>query len=970
MSHHILEREPATSRPGSMRNATRTRFGGRLWGGRRCGLRLMLFVYFTGVAAASARSDDTSPPAATSAASTESSLASRQKILDLFALLHSQDESEADRAREQLNAMGLAPQEVELGAKLMHPDVGVRVGLARELASSSSPNELDLLLELTRDLDATVRRSALEAAQSVTLGPTLAKRIAEMAESDSDAVVRGYAKLINAEVQARGGSATAANNQPAEATESPAPQPPTTAGPAASAPPELPPVAPDETRSVDFNPREPLDSPQSLPRGLKPTLPSHPEAAAEGDDEHGREPLPFPDFENPSSFRAPSESRTLPDRTPRTLLVPVVPFWMQRPEDASSSAGLAADANVGSYFEPEPGTELVQPAAAALLQEDGLRPDVLGRPLEPPFGADEPPLTEVVEPIFTLPVDSTLGFAGPSSVIGRNEQFDSHFVPMEDRWRMGFPAWDRYGRNHPYLDDYPSVPGHWWDPYNQNVLKGDYPIIGQHTFLNVTVQNRNINNFQQVPTGTTPFESTFNPFQENFFGNPRQYQNLNFTSVRFDLFHGNALVFKPLDWQIRLTPTFNRNYLRVNELAIVNPDVRKGTRRTRHDFSLEEWFVEAKLADIGPDYDFLSARAGSQFFNSDFRGFIFSDTNRAVRLFGTRFGNRDQFNLLWFDQTEKETNSLLNTWDDRHQNTLIANYYRQDFIFPGYTAQASYHYNNDNPSFKFDENNFLVRPDPVGVFLPHRVEAHYLGFAGDGHIGRINISNAFYWALGDDSRNPLAGEKQDIDAKMFALELSLDRDWVRFRTSFFHSSGDDDIFDDKARGFDSIFDNPNFAGGEFSYWQRQAVRLFGVNLVQNNSLVPDLRSSKIQGQSNFVNPGLDLVNFGMDFEITPKMKLITNANYLWFNTTHVLEIFTFQNHIDPEIGIDLSAGIEYRPLLNDNVIIIAGFAALIPGKGFDDLYGTFANPAEILADRPKVEAENLYSNFLEVIVQY
>ena len=34
------------------------------------------------------------------------------------------------------------------------------------------------------------------------------------------------------------------------------------------------------------------------------------------------------------------------------------------------------------------------------------------------------------------------------------------------------------------MDDYPRYVG--WDPYNQNVLKGDYPITGQHTFLNVT----------------------------------------------------------------------------------------------------------------------------------------------------------------------------------------------------------------------------------------------------------------------------------------------------------------------------------------------------------------------------------------------------------------------------------------------------------------------------------------------------
>ncbi len=107
-----------------------------------------------------------------------------------------------------------------------------------------------------------------------------------------------------------------------------------------------------------------------------------------------------------------------------------------------------------------------------------------------------------------------------------------------------------------------------------------------------------------------------------------------------------------------------------------------------------------------------------------------------MRLFGTRLANRDQFNLIYFDQTEKDTNSGLNTFDDRHQNTLIANYYRQDFIWPGYTAQVSFHYNHDQADFQFDKNDFLVRPDPAGVFQPHEVDSHYIGWTGDGHINR------------------------------------------------------------------------------------------------------------------------------------------------------------------------------------------------------------------------------------------
>jgi hypothetical protein len=283
----------------------------------------------------------------------------------------------------------------------------------------------------------------------------------------------------------------------------------------------------------------------------------------------------------------------------------------------------------------------------------------------------------------------------------------------------------------------------------------------------------------------------------------------------------------------------------------------------------------------------------------------------------------------------------------------------QDFIFPGYTAQWSVHYNHDDPTFKFDKNDFLVRPDPVGVFTPHELDVVYLGWAGDGHINRLNVNHAFYWALGRDSRNPLAGREQEINAQFGAIELSYDRDWVRFRTSFLYASGDENPRNSQACGFDGVFDNPNFAGGEFSYWQRQSIRLFGVNLTNRESLFANLRSSKTQGQSNFVNPGLLLYNVGADFELTPKCRLITNANFLWFDHTEPLRVLTFQERIDTEIGTDLSAGLEIRPYLNNNVIINLGAATLLPGRGFHDLYDELRDPIG-----------PLFAAFVDVILTY
>jgi hypothetical protein len=610
---------------------------------------------------------------------------------------------------------------------------------------------------------------------------------------------------------------------------------------------------------------------------------------------------------------------------------------MRRPSRTCHAAWLVLLAAAAGRAQPPaeglPRPALLPPPAGA----EAPRFPFLDRPLE-----SEPPAPDFVPmpdggPPLRYPFDPPLGFTGPSGVLPRDVQGDGDFVPVEDRWRIGLPAWDRYGNGHPPLDDYPYDLGTFFNPYKQNVLKGDYPIIGQHTFLNVTGLSLTLIDTRQVPTGTTPFESTARPREEEFFGSPNQLVTNQFLFLTVDLFHGDAS-FKPIDWRFLLTPAFNVNTLNVDELAVVNPDVRKGTQRDRDFFTLQEYFVEAKLADLSPNYDFVSLRVGSQPFISDFRAFLFSDVNRAVRLFGTAFSNRDQFNLAFFRQAEKDTNSGLNTIQDRGQDIVLANYYRQDFIFPGYTVQASLTYNHDPASFKFDRNNFLVRPDPVGTFAPHTLDVGYVGLAGDGHIGRYNITHQFYWAFGHDSQNPLANQAQSISAQMAAVELSYDRDWARFRTSFFYSSGDRNINNGHATGFDSILDNPNFAGGQFTYFEREAIGLFGANLTNRLTLIPDLRASKTQSQSNFVNPGLLLYNIGFDADLTPKLKMINNCNFLWFDSVEVLRQFTFDRGIDSRIGTDISSGYEYRPLLSNNVVMVFGVATLIPGGGFKSLF--------------------------------
>lgn len=235
-----------------------------------------------------------------------------------------------------------------------------------------------------------------------------------------------------------------------------------------------------------------------------------------------------------------------------------------------------------------------------------------------------------------------------------------------------------------------------------------------------------------------------------------------------------------------------------------------------------------------------------------------------------------------------------------------------------------------------------------GVPLPHTIRSYYAGWTGNGHIKGVNVSNAFYQALGTDSFNAIAGRPVNINAQMGALELSKDRDWLRFRVSLFWASGDRQSRVGQTRqsstasGFDSILDDTQFAGGPFSFWDREGIRLTstGVALVTPFSLLPDLRSNKEEGQSNFVNPGVRIYNAGIDADLTPKLRGFVNVSYLQFDRMESLTYLLFQSEVHRGIGTDTGLGVSYRPPLTENMVLTAGVSSLAPDLGLRNIYNS------------------------------
>jgi hypothetical protein len=464
--------------------------------------------------------------------------------------------------------------------------------------------------------------------------------------------------------------------------------------------------------------------------------------------------------------------------------------------------------------------------------------------------------------------DDDSGSSDPLQPASRWQAAGTGLVAVHpDRWQL----LDGYGVQVPR--------GSLIDPYNQNPLKGDFPFRGSKTFLRL--------------------DGVLNPVIVDTNQDAVDTQINTDLVLAAEVFHGSTAQFKPKDWAFKVSGKgiFNRG----------NVDV--------DDFALLEAFGEVKIADLNSYYDFVAVRAGSQFFKSDFNGFIFQDFNLGAQFFGNLNADQSQYTAAYVS-VQKQTPAGGTEFESQDQDVAFLNWFQEDVFIQGFDTVFSFHLNQDR---QIDQQD---------------LDVSYVGFATAGHLGRVVVAPTVYFAFGEDEDL----STNDVSAYFAGVEFEYPRNSVNFRAAAFTASGDDDPADDKDEGFDSIKDNINLFGGNASFV------IGGANFgTRPNSFIPSFRS--VATRSNFVNPGIILINGGVDVVITPTVFFESNVNYFAFVEGDGFNVGDIDGDglddtlLSDDIGVEVNAAVTWRVFLNENFVIKLAVNGFSPGDGGEFFLG-------------------------------
>jgi hypothetical protein len=480
-------------------------------------------------------------------------------------------------------------------------------------------------------------------------------------------------------------------------------------------------------------------------------------------------------------------------------------------------------------------------------------------------------------------------------------------VPVNTRWQ----TYD--------LEGVPQYGYHLWDPYHQNRIKGDYPLEGKWFLEEDVFQNfvyksrRNIDYSSNPDVAGVPFHAHNNFMDQNtIFG----------TEIR----HNDDRFF-PSDFRIHVDGT--TDYKR-DPTPFFSP-----THSEAHA-QVFDAFADIQIHNFGDvNFNQMFLRGGLQFFKSDFHGLIFNDVGLGGRLFGNSLSNRLRYDFAALKLFQKDVVSGFIDFSKPSQHfVMIAHMVYEDLFFQGWNSEWSFHWNHDprRPSVA----------DKVGGPNLNQ-DTYYIGTTFNGHIDRWIFNPALYGVFGTTDHNegglPVT---HDVRAWTGVLDLEYPLDYWKFRFGYVYASGDGNPNDKTDTGFDSISDAVNLFGGPISFFVGENIKFGKNDYKRANSFFDDFRG--FNNQANYVNPGLQLVNGGLDTTITPRVTLSLNANWIYYNKPGA-----FQDVKSPATVLHHNAGVEevifirWKPFLhqiNDLVILDTGFSVLQPLGAIKDTFGS------------------------------
>jgi hypothetical protein len=482
------------------------------------------------------------------------------------------------------------------------------------------------------------------------------------------------------------------------------------------------------------------------------------------------------------------------------------------------------------------------------------------------------------------------------------------------------------------LDGVPQYGYHLWDTYNQNVIKGDFPLTEKwftetDVFRNFVFKERRNLDFTKVLPENKFFSHNNFEDENTIFGTEIRHNDDRFFPANFR-FHIDGAV----DWK---------------------SDINVFDRRSEGHAQIFDAFSDVQLHNFGSvNFNQMFLRGGIQNFKSDFHGLIFNDVGLGGRIFGNSLSNRLRYDFVVLKLFQKDAVSGLIDFSKASQHTvMISRFTWEDFLVKGWNSEWSVHWNHDPRKINGSDANQL------------NLDTYYVGTTLNGNLGRFIFNPAIYGVFGT-ADHLIDGEKvqHDVRAWTSVLDLEYPIDFWKLRVGYVYESGENGNSHSKTdTGFDAISDAVTLFGGPISYWVGEDIKYGKGDFVRANSFDPSLRGTN--NQANYINPGLQLINTGFDATVTPRVALSFNLNWLYFNnigtyaTNNIVggvATTTTINHRNA--GIEENVFIRWKPFLrqiNDFVIIDTGFSVLQPLAGIKDAFGS-SRPVYTLQVTPRL----------------